>query len=153
MRSNYLMIAIAGNLLKIRSNLATRVNIMTTTPKIIKLAGGLDDAKATELCDQVSELLAAGNNFVMLDMANVDFINSSGLGALILILKMLRTAGGDLYLCSIAEPVKNLLKITKMDRLFGQPISKSSPLLLRHKSASGSSKPRDQLFGAKKLLK
>jgi anti-anti-sigma factor len=126
---------------------------MTTTLKIIKPAGGLDDAKATELCNQVSELLATGNTFVMLDMANVDFIDSSGLGALMLVLKMLRTAGGDLYLCSIAEPVKNLLKITKMDRLFGQPISKSSPLLPLNKSLSGSSKPRDQLFGAKKLLK
>jgi anti-anti-sigma factor len=126
---------------------------MTTTLKIIKPVGGLDDAKATELCHQVSELLATGNNFVMLDMANVDFIDSSGLGALILVLKMLRTAGGDLYLCSIAEPVKSLLKMTKMDRLFDQPTSKSLSLLRRNKSASGSAKPKDQMFGAKKLLK
>jgi anti-anti-sigma factor len=63
-------------------------------------------------------LLASGNNFVMLDLADVNFIDSSGLSAMIIALKMLRIAGGDLYLCSIAEPVQNLLKMTRMDRLF-----------------------------------
>jgi anti-anti-sigma factor len=91
---------------------------MAAPLKIIKPAGILDGAKANELCQQVSELLVSGNNFVLLDMADVESIDCSGLGALIVALKMLRTAGGDLYLCSIAEPVSNLLQITRMDRLF-----------------------------------
>jgi anti-anti-sigma factor len=95
---------------------------MAATLKIIKPAGILDGAKANELCQQVSELLVSGNNFVLLDMADVDSIDCSGLGALIVALKMLRTAGGDLYLCSIAEPVENLLSITRMDRLFQSPV-------------------------------
>jgi anti-anti-sigma factor len=96
---------------------------MAAPLKIIKPAGILDGAKANELCQQVSELLVSGNNFVLLDMADVDSIDCSGLGALIVALKMLRTAGGDLYLCSIAEPVKNLLSLTRMDRLFENPIA------------------------------
>jgi anti-anti-sigma factor len=91
---------------------------MTAPLTIIKPVGVLDGVKANELCQQVSELLASGNNLVMLDLADVNFIDSSGLGALIIALKMLRTAGGDLYLCSIAEPVRNLLSMTRMDRLF-----------------------------------
>jgi anti-sigma B factor antagonist len=94
---------------------------MAAPLKIIKPAGILDGAKANELCQQVSELLVSGNNFVLLDMTDVDSIDCSGLGALIVALKMLRTAGGDLYLCSIAEPVSNLLQITRMDRLFENP--------------------------------
>lgn len=99
---------------------------MAAPLKIIKPAGILDGAKAKELCQQVSESLVLGNNFVLLDMTDVDSIDCSGLGALIVALKMLRTAGGDLYLCSIAEPVRNLLSITRMDRLFEDPIDVSA---------------------------
>jgi anti-anti-sigma regulatory factor len=31
---------------------------------------------------------------------------------------MLRTAGGDLYLCSLAAPVQNLFALTRMDGIF-----------------------------------
>jgi anti-sigma B factor antagonist len=99
---------------------------MAASIKIIKPAGILDGVKANELCQQVSESLGSGNNFVMLDMTNVDSIDFSGLGALMVALKMLRSAGGDLYLCSIAEPVRNLLSITRMDRLFEKPIEVSA---------------------------
>jgi anti-anti-sigma factor len=100
---------------------------MATSLQIIKPAGVLDAVKAIELRQQVSELLASGNNLVLLDMADVNFIDSSGLSALIITLKMLRTAGGDLYLCSIAEPVKNLLRVTRMDRLFDLPLLEPLP--------------------------
>jgi anti-anti-sigma factor len=91
---------------------------MTIPLSIIKPAGVLDGIQANELRHQVSELLASGHNFVMLDLADVNFIDSYGLSVLIIALKMLRIAGGDLYLCSIAEPVRNLLSMTRMDRLF-----------------------------------
>jgi anti-anti-sigma factor len=96
---------------------------MAVSLKIIKPAGVIDGVQANELHQQVSALVAAGNNLVLLDMADVNFIDSSGLGSLIVTLKMLRTAGGDLYLYSIAEPVRNLLAATRMDRLFAKPIA------------------------------
>jgi anti-anti-sigma factor len=86
--------------------------------KIIKPAGVLDGLQANELRHQVSELVASGNNLVLLDLADVNFIDSSGLGTLIAVLKMLRTAGGDLYLCSLAAPVQNLFALTRMDGIF-----------------------------------
>jgi anti-anti-sigma factor len=95
---------------------------MATPLTIVKLAGVLDGVQAIELRQQVSASLEAGNNFVMLDLEDVNFIDSSGLGALIVALKMLRSAGGDLYLCSIADPVKNLLKMARVDRLFNYQI-------------------------------
>ncbi|WP_309735318.1 STAS domain-containing protein [Chamaesiphon sp. OTE_75_metabat_556] len=94
---------------------------MAAPLKIIKPAGIIDSVQANELCNQVSALLATGHNLVLLDMSDVNFIDSSGLSALIIALKMLRSAGGDLYLCSIAAPVRDLLNITRMDRLFDRP--------------------------------
>ena len=116
------MIVITDNRQNSPTNVSSSANTMNAPLTIIKPAGVLDGVKANQLCQQVRELLASGNNFVMLDLADVNFIDSSGLGALIIALKMLRTAGGDLYLCSIAEPVRNLLSMTRMDRLFENAI-------------------------------
>ena len=116
------MMVITDNRQNLPTNAPASANIMNAPLTIIKPAGVLDGVKANQLCKQVSELLASGNNFVMLDLADVNFIDSSGLGALIIALKMLRTAGGDLYLCSIAEPVRSLLSMTRMDRLFENAI-------------------------------
>jgi anti-sigma B factor antagonist len=115
------VIVIIDNLSRIQVESNFLSQYMAAPIKIIKPAGVLDGVKANELCHQVSELLASGNNLVMLDMTDVNFIDSYGLGALMIALKMLRTAGGDLYLCSIAEPVRNLLSVTRMDRLFDNP--------------------------------
>lgn len=106
---------------KFRSNLTSLRQHMAAPLKIIKPAGILNGETANQLCQQVSESLGSGNNFVLLDMTDVKSIDYSGLGALIISLKMLRTAGGDLYLCSIAEPVRNLLRLVSMDRLFESP--------------------------------
>jgi anti-anti-sigma factor len=110
---------------------------MAAPLKIIKPAGIIDSVKANELCNQVSALLATGNNLVLLDMTDVRSIDSSGLSALIIALKMLKTAGGNLYLCSIAAPVRDLLNVTRMDRLFEQPQDWQSELSRQDTEYSG----------------
>ena len=45
-------------------------------------------------------------------------MDSSGLGALVLILKNVRSAGATLFLCSINEQIKMLFELTSMDRVF-----------------------------------
>jgi anti-anti-sigma factor len=91
---------------------------MSTPVKVIQPQGTLDGAKAKELRQQVSELVASGDRFVLIDLAEVNFMDSSGLGALVAALKMIKIAGGNLYLCSIAEPVKIIFALTRMDRVF-----------------------------------
>jgi anti-sigma B factor antagonist len=91
---------------------------MTIPIQVIQPHGILNGVQAKELREQVGELAAAGNTVVLLDLADVNFMDSSGLVGLVAALKILRTAGGNLYLCSIAEPVKNLFALTRMDRVF-----------------------------------
>jgi anti-anti-sigma factor len=91
---------------------------MTIPVKVIQPYGILDGVQAKELRQQVGELVAAGDRLVLIDLAEVNFMDSSGLGALVAALKMLKTAGGDLYLCSIGDPVKSLFALTRMDRVF-----------------------------------
>jgi anti-anti-sigma factor len=91
---------------------------MTIPIPVIQPHGILDGVQAKELRQQVGELVAAGNTLVLIDLAEVNFMDSSGLVALVAALKIIKTAGGDLYLCSIADPVKNLFALTRLDRVF-----------------------------------
>jgi anti-anti-sigma factor len=45
-------------------------------------------------------------------------MNSSGLGALVSILKAVRSTGAELFICSLSEQVKMIFQLTKMDRVF-----------------------------------
>ncbi len=53
---------------------------------------------------------------VVLDLSEVSFIDSSGLGALVAVLKSLQ--GGDLVLCGLGGAVANMFKLTRMDKVF-----------------------------------
>jgi len=55
---------------------------------------------------------------VVIDLQQVDWMNSSGLGILIGGLSALRKSGGDLRLASVTEKIEEVLRITKLDRVF-----------------------------------
>ena len=80
-----------------------------------KLMGGPD---TTVLHDRVHSLIAKGINQAVVDMAKVEWINSSGLGILMASLTTLRNAGGDLKLASVTKKIESLLLITKLITVF-----------------------------------
>lgn len=81
------------------------------------LDGKLNMVQAPHLRDLIISQVAAGNNHICIDLANVDFIDSSGLGALINALKVTRQAGGDLRIAAPTEQVKLVLGLTNLDRV------------------------------------
>jgi anti-sigma B factor antagonist len=80
-----------------------------------KLMGGPDP---TALHDRVHSLIADGINQVVIDMDDVKWMNSSGLGTLMASLTSLRNAGGDLKLANVAKKIESLLLITKLITVF-----------------------------------
>ncbi|MEM9809223.1 MAG: STAS domain-containing protein [Cyanobacteria bacterium P01_D01_bin.56] len=91
---------------------------MTAIIKILKPTGMLDGATTNELRNQVMDLIQQGADIVLLEMENVTFMNSSGIGALVAILKMVRAREKQLYLCGLSDQVNMIFKLTKMDRVF-----------------------------------
>lgn len=71
-----------------------------------------------ELLDDVTDKIKEGYNKFVIDLQNIKFVNSSGLGILLTCLTKARRAGGDVVLANIPDPVNNLLKITKLDIVF-----------------------------------
>ena len=77
----------------------------------------IDASVSTEFKGKLVDWINAGNTRIVLDLSNVDFIDSSGLGAIVSSLKTIGN-GGDLVICGIKETVMSLFKLTRMNRVF-----------------------------------
>jgi len=72
---------------------------------------------APPLKARIDDLVAAGQARLVVDLHKVDFIDSSGLGALIGGLKSARQKGGDLRIADAGAQVLAVLKLTNLDRI------------------------------------
>ncbi len=91
---------------------------MTTNLKTLEPVGILDGTTTNELKHQVTGLLHEGIDIVLLDMKQVTFMNSTGIGAMVAMLKIVRSKEKQMYLCGLTDQVKVLFELTKMDRVF-----------------------------------
>ncbi|WP_413166953.1 STAS domain-containing protein [Capilliphycus salinus ALCB114379] len=78
----------------------------------------LDLQGGNDLKEQVLAIEAEDPKLWIIDLANVEFIDSSGLGALVTALKSSRKQGCRLVLCHPSATVKLILEITQLDRVF-----------------------------------
>ena len=84
---------------------------------VLRLTGKLNMVSAPSVREAVTSLVAAGSTRVVVDLADVDFLDSSGLGALVSGLKSTRQAGGDLRIAAPGEQVRLVLRLTNMERV------------------------------------
>ena len=73
---------------------------------------------ASKLREEMIALAAAGQHRVVLNLRGVDFIDSTGLGAMVICFTTLKKAGGALKLCNLAEREIELLVLTKLTSVF-----------------------------------
>jgi anti-sigma B factor antagonist len=71
-----------------------------------------------QLRDTVHQLLAAGKKKIVLNLAAVDYIDSSGVGELVSSFTTVRNAGGELKLLSLSKKVSDILQVTKLYTVF-----------------------------------
>lgn len=77
----------------------------------------IDASVAIVFKDRFRELVAASNGDVILDLAHVDFVDSSGLGAIVAARKILG-AGRVLELAGLTPAVDKVMVLTRMDTVF-----------------------------------
>jgi anti-sigma B factor antagonist len=82
---------------------------------VISPRGRLDLMAASQLRALVTDSVGAGSNRLVVDLADTQFMDSSGLGALIAGLKTTRQAGGDLRIARPTEQVLMVLELTQMN--------------------------------------
>jgi anti-sigma B factor antagonist len=66
----------------------------------------------------INKEIEGNNKYIGIDLKNVNIINSSGLGILISLLKIIKAAGGNLKLLNANEKLLNIFKITKLNLVF-----------------------------------
>ena len=76
------------------------------------------DDNTTTLRGAIRELVAAGNKKILLNLAGVRYIDSSGIGELIANYTTVGRTGGQLKLLSLTDKVQDLLVITKLLTVF-----------------------------------
>jgi anti-sigma B factor antagonist len=84
---------------------------------VLALEGRLDTTSAPGFRQRLNQLVATGVNQVVVDLGEVGFANTSGLGAIIAGLKQLRTGGGDLRIARPNPQVRIVLERTSLYRV------------------------------------
>lgn len=85
----------------------------------LTLSGDLvGDEIGPKLVELVSDAIFEGEKLFLVDLADVRYISSSGIGLLITMLTKMRNSGGEFYLTSPSDHVKKLLIITKLNNIF-----------------------------------
>ena len=86
--------------------------------QIIKPSGILDANTSQELRSQITECINSEIKIILVDFQNVTFMDSSGLGALVLAFKALRAVDSKLFMCCVNKQIKILFELTGMDKVF-----------------------------------
>jgi len=86
---------------------------------ILSLAGKImGGPEASEIHGKINQLMDDGKLKIVIDLGEVDWMNSSGLGILIDAVTVLKNNNGALRLVNVSDRIINLLKITKLNTVF-----------------------------------
>ena len=96
------------------------VTIVDLSGKITLGEGGIT------LREEVRKLLGEGQKKIVLNLAEVNYIDSSGLGELVSSYTSVKNSGGELKLVNLTSRVRDLLVITKLVTVFDVPESEAA---------------------------
>lgn len=98
--------------MEIKERVVDSVSILDLTGKIVLGEGD------GQVRDRIKDLLADGQRKILLNLAEISYIDSAGLGALISSYTTTKREGGQLKLVNLTKRVQDLLAITKLITVF-----------------------------------
>jgi anti-sigma B factor antagonist len=98
---------------------------METTPikagelslKKVRIKGYLDSSTFPQLQEHLDNLLQQGTNYYLLDLEELTYISSAGLGVLMGILREVREKQGDLKIINMSEKIERVFSLLGFSRL------------------------------------
>ena len=84
---------------------------------VLALQGRLNVNTVDEFRGAVTDALRAGSTRLLIDLRGTDWVDSTGLGALVWAATSARREGGDLRLVNVGENVRTLLKLTSVGKV------------------------------------
>ncbi|MGD1222591.1 STAS domain-containing protein [Streptomyces krungchingensis] len=110
------------------------MSIDVTPPRegiaLVTVEGDLDVETAPELRHHLSDQVRAGRRHLLIDLASVPFMDSSGINAILKALEETRLAGGSIRLVSPAPAVRRVLDLTGVNLAIASSDSVDAALAL-----------------------
>ena len=85
---------------------------------IVSLAGRLVMADVPEVRQKLLVTVEQGSGKLILDLAEVGFMDSSGLSVLVSVFKAARAKSGDVALLHLSPTVRSLIELTRLQQVF-----------------------------------
>ena len=78
----------------------------------------LDETSVKKLGDELETLIKGRDKITLvIDFSNIEFVSSAVLGRLVKVRKIIKSKDGKLALCSMKKDLKQVFKVTKLDRV------------------------------------
>lgn len=84
----------------------------------VELEGDLDFHSSPDLRKELTKLIDQQTPAVLIDLKKVSYIDSSGLATFVELFQKLKRYGGNLVLFSLADGVRSVFEIAKLDSIF-----------------------------------
>jgi len=85
---------------------------------VLEIKGRLDAVAAPELRPTIDKLVGEKRKWVIFDLAELQMIDSSGVGAIVSLFKRLRMIGGDVKIARLTGQPKEIFRLLRLDRAF-----------------------------------
>ena len=85
---------------------------------ILELSGRLDTSNYESFSEELFKKLEEGEKYLVVDMADLDYISSSGLRVFLSALKKIRANDGDIALCCLSDKINEVFEISGFSSLF-----------------------------------
>jgi anti-anti-sigma factor len=92
-------------------------SIRNEDPIVLVVQGDVDLASAPKLSAALGQLLDEGHRYVAVDLAAVEFMDSTAVHCLVFSLERLREAGGDFVLRAASAPAQKVLELAGFERI------------------------------------
>jgi anti-sigma B factor antagonist len=102
----------------ITQSVATEISRTNDQLNIVAKVRRLDAATAREVKDEVEKAWRGGIQSVSIDLQSVEFIDSSGVGALLSIYKRLPVGTGSVKLINVHPAVQSVIELLRLHRVF-----------------------------------
>ena len=94
------------------------IDVRNVTPTVVALAGELDAFTSRQLRDRLDQLFDSGTRELVIDLAALEFIDSTALGVLVGALKRARRDDGDVQLRGVTPAAKQVFDVSGLSRMF-----------------------------------
>ncbi len=86
--------------------------------QVVTAHGRLDGIYSSAFANRVGEMISGPNPKILIDFADIDFVTSAGLRAVLVLMKKAKASGGVFALCGVNPQVREVIDISGFAEIF-----------------------------------